>query len=51
MSRRDYKDYRNNNAIISILSIRETIENLQWRIFIEKRALKDYKICIKIIEI
>ena len=41
MSRREFKDYRNNNSIISILSVKETIENLQWRIAIEKRDIKE----------
>ena len=41
MSRREFKDYRNNNSIISILSVKETIENLQWKIAIEKRDIKE----------
>ena len=41
MSRREFKDYRNNNSIISILAVKETIENLQWRIAIEKRDIKE----------
>ena len=43
MSRREFKDYKRNTEIISILPIKEVIEDLQFRIFVEKRAMKSFQ--------